>query len=71
MHYYTVYDRKTDEILASGTARECAYALDMTMGSFYTAIARTRNGERQRYRFLIENIDPYTRETIDTNEEIV
>lgn len=42
MKWYTAYLHRTEEILACGTAQQVAEALGMKMGSFYTAVSRSR-----------------------------
>jgi len=52
--YYTVYLKKNDEIVAFGTAEECAKMLNITLDSFYSAVTRTKKGERKKYEFYAE-----------------
>ena len=40
--YYTVYDNRTDEVLAFGRSEECARQLGVTLGSFYSILSRSR-----------------------------
>ena len=56
MRWYTVYDGKTEEVLASGTGPQCAKALHLTIDSFYCAVYRTLAGTQHKYDFYIENI---------------
>lgn len=42
MKWYTAYLHRTEEILACGTAQQVANALGMKLGSFYTAVSRSR-----------------------------
>ena len=57
MKWYTAYLHRTEEILACGTAQQVADALGMKLGSFYTAISRSRTWKNRRYDFVIEEID--------------
>lgn len=57
MKWYTAYLHRTEEILACGTAQQVAEALGMKMGSFYTAISRSRTWKNRRYDFVIEEIN--------------
>ena len=57
MNWYTCYDRKSEEILACGTAKQVAQALGMKMGSFYTAVSRSHVWENYKYDFVIEDVD--------------
>lgn len=56
MKWYTAYLHRTEEILACGTAQQVAEALGMKMGSFYTAVSRSRAWKNRRYDFVIEEI---------------
>lgn len=62
MKYYTIYLSQTDELIASGTSRECAKQLNLTIESFYCAVGRARSGKRKKY-IVIE-------ELISENKEI-
>ena len=56
MKWYTAYSfHRTEEILARGTAQQVAGALGMKMGSFYTAVSRSRTWKNCRYDFVIED----------------
>ena len=57
MKWYTAYLHKTEEILACGTAQQVADALGMKLGSFYTAVTRSRTWENSKYDFVIEDIN--------------
>ena len=47
---YTVYDNRTDElVILDGTAEQCARAMGLTAGSFYSAVTRARNGKVKRW----------------------
>lgn len=53
--YYTVWLSKTDQIVATGTAEECAEQLGMTKASFYSLVWRAREGMRKKYTVLQED----------------
>lgn len=57
MKRYTCYNRRTEEILACGTAKQVSQALGMKMGSFYTAVSRSRTWENYKYDFVIEDVN--------------
>lgn len=57
MKWYTAYNRRTEEILACGSAQQVADALEMKLGSFYTAVTRSRTWENSKYDFVIEDIN--------------
>lgn len=54
---YTVYDARTDALLATGSARECASMLGLTLGSFYSVVSRGEHGLRGKYEFQKTDID--------------
>ena len=56
MKWYTAYNRRTEEILAC-SAQQVADALGMKLGSFYTAVTRSRTWENSKYDFVIEDIN--------------
>lgn len=48
---YTVYDRRTDmPVIIGGTARECAAAMRIDLGSFHTIYTKLKNGNRKATR---------------------
>ena len=50
-HYYTVYDRRTDlPLIIGGTARECAAAMKIDLGSFHTIYTKLKNGNKKATR---------------------
>lgn len=53
--YYTVYDRN-DEIIAFGSAHECAKTLGMTLQSFYTYVTNPKKRVNRKYIIVIEKI---------------
>ena len=56
MTRYTVYLRATDEIIASGTGPQCAKALGMTMGVFYSTVSHARACINNKYTFYVEKL---------------
>ena len=54
MNYYTVYNAKTDEVVACGTARECAKQMKRSLSSFYCTISRNRSGKHHKYSVVID-----------------
>ena len=53
--YYTVYKNKTDEIVAFGSAAECAEKLGITRDSFHSFVSNTRSGPTKTYTVLVED----------------
>lgn len=57
MRWYTVYDRKTEEIITCGPAQKVAQALGMTMDSFYCSVSRSATGKQRKYEYYVEDVD--------------
>ena len=50
MNYYEIYDKKTGELLAKGTARECRRKLGCaSLDSFYAMAGRSIRGINKKY----------------------
>lgn len=49
MTYYTIYLRDTDEIVASGTARQCAEQMNTSINCIYSIVSKTTHGIRNKY----------------------
>ena len=56
MKYYTVYRNGSDDVVAFGTAKECAEARGMTLRSFYSFISNTRSGRTKTYTVISEDV---------------
>ena len=67
MKYYTVYLKETDEIVASGNAKNCAKQMGTSLASFQCLVSRVNRGIRQKYEVLIEDIRPG--EELDDEDE--
>lgn len=52
--YYTVYERKTDKLIAFGTAKECAEQMKRSVASFYCTVSRNRLGKHHKYVIVID-----------------
>lgn len=52
-NYYTIYDRKTETVVAFGTSKECTQMLKCSSSYFYCLVNRNRNGRNKKY--LIES----------------
>lgn len=57
MTWYTVYDARSDEVLAIGTGRECAQALGVTSSTFYCSLSRMNAGRKCYLTILAEELD--------------
>lgn len=53
---FYVYLRKNDELIAMGTARECAKRMGITLLSFKSAVSRCRKGTQKNYNIFSEEI---------------
>ena len=54
--YYTVYLSKTDNIVASGTAKECAHQLRKSINGFYSMVSKNTLGIHKKYSFVKEKV---------------
>lgn len=54
-NYYTVYDLKTDEIIASGNAQECAEQLGVTLNTMYKTVMLSKRGKSKKYYVLVDD----------------
>lgn len=57
MTWYTVYDRRTEEIIACGPGPKVAQALGMNMDSFYCSVSRSATGKQRKYVYVTEKIE--------------
>lgn len=58
-HWYAIYNAKTDELLATGTAEQCAKAMGFKSPStIYQLLSRTRNGINRKYRVIAMDSTP-------------
>ena len=55
--YYAVYLRKTDELVCSGSARECASVLNMTKRTFHSMVCKARQGIVKKWDVYTEPYD--------------
>ena len=56
-NYYTVYNTRTDEVIAFGNAEECAAQLDVRMDSFFKMVMKSNRGESKWYTVITEKYD--------------
>lgn len=55
-NYYTVYDNRTEEIIVSGNATQCAEALGIKQSSFYYQISRQRrDAAKHKYSIVVDS----------------
>lgn len=62
MKYYTVYLKKSDEIVAFGTSEECASQLGFrNRSTFHNIASLSRKGKRKKYEIIVDD-SPYEEE---------
>lgn len=55
MKYYAIYRKKTDELLASGTAKECQKQMGFkTPQVFYCTVSRVYRGLSSKYEVFVD-----------------
>lgn len=55
---YAVYDKKTDELLASGDSKFCTHQLGLaSVKSFYCLVSRCLSGKNNKYEVLVEEVE--------------
>lgn len=59
---YTVYLTKNDEIVASGTAEECAKQMGMSKSVFRTTVSRAKTAKRKKYEVYVYKGEEETEE---------
>lgn len=56
MYYYTVYLSNTDEIVASGTTKECAEQMKKSINGFHSMVSKNTLGIQNKYSIVKERI---------------
>lgn len=54
-HYYTVYLAETDEIVAFGSASECAKQMGKSILGFHSLVSKNRLGKHHKYVIVIDD----------------
>lgn len=54
--WYTVWNAKTDEVLAFGDGPTCARTMGITHQAFLSIVSRVGNGQNKKYVILKEKI---------------
>ena len=54
--YYTIYKAATDELLAYGTAQECAKTLRVNVSKIYQMAHCAKTGKVKKYDILVEPV---------------
>ena len=56
--YYTIYDKKTERIVAFGDSDECTKQLGLkNREQFYAHVSKTRSGYLKRHEIITEPLD--------------
>jgi len=55
--YYTIYLNSTDEIIASGTAIECAGKLNKSLNCFYSLVSKNQLKHINKYTVYSEPLE--------------
>lgn len=53
---YYVYLRATDQLIAAGSARECANRMGVQLSSFYSIVSRSNHGVNKKYEIYKEEM---------------
>lgn len=56
-NYYAIYLNKTDEIIATGSSKECAKTLGISLASFYSLVSKNNRGIQKKYSIYTEPLD--------------
>ena len=57
MKYYTVFLSQNDDIIASGTARECAKQLGKTLNGFHSLVSKNTLGIHKKYVIVKDEVE--------------
>lgn len=56
--YYTVYDARTDNVLAFGNAVQCAAMLGCANSqTFHAIVSKVQHGKHKKYSVVVEDLD--------------
>lgn len=58
MVFYTVYLKRTDEIVASGSSICCAKQMNKSLNGFHSMVSKNTKGKQNKYEILKENVSP-------------
>ena len=65
--YYTVYDARTDDVLAAGNAVQCAAMLGCPNArTFHSVVSKVRCGRVKKYVVVVEDLDKEDAENDET-----
>lgn len=53
-YYYTVYLNENDEVVASGTAKECATQMHKSINGFHSLVSKNKNGVHKKYTVVVD-----------------
>lgn len=56
--YYTVYNARTDDVLAFGNAAQCAVMLGYANSqTFHSIVSKVQHGKQKKYSVVVEDLD--------------
>lgn len=55
--YYALYNHKTDELVCTGTAKECAAALGISRSTFYSMVCKAQKGIVKKWDAYVEDYE--------------
>ena len=55
--YYTVYLRSSDEVVCSGTARECAKVMGKSVNGFHSMVSKNILRKQNKYEIYKEIVN--------------
>lgn len=54
--YYTIYDNKTDEIIAFGSANQCIEKMKLkNRNTFFSMVSNVRTGKIKKYKIIVDD----------------
>jgi len=53
-YYYTVYLNETDEVVASGTSKECAVQMHKSINGFHSLVSKNKKGVHKKYTVVVD-----------------
>lgn len=58
MKYYTVYDKKTETVVAFGNSKRCTEMMGLpSANSFYSIVHNARIGKNQKWEVVVEELE--------------
>lgn len=54
--WYTIYDADTDDLIACGSARDCANIMGTSVSNIHSLISRVKSGYNRKYTIVREDL---------------